>query len=87
MMNIIQAKIKVRAAQDKDTNNLVDLRSMLLDGKHNTSYTSRNIHESNIWKKSYIKWINEQHGSNGNIKIFVAECEGMLAGCATGIID
>ena len=87
MMNIIQAKIKVRAAQDKDTNNLVDLRSMLLDGKHNKSYTSRNVHESNIWKKSYIKWINEQHGSNGNIKIFVAECEGMLAGCATGIID
>lgn len=86
-MEKIQSQIKIRVAKAKDTNSLVALRAILLDGDHSTSYTSRNPQESNIWKNEYIKWLHELHGRNKNIRIIVAECEGQLKGCATGIID
>ncbi|MCG8710454.1 GNAT family N-acetyltransferase [Brenneria goodwinii] len=87
MMIKFDNQINIRVARIEDIQSLIKLRAILLDGNHSTIYTSRNAQESNLWKTAYNNWINDLHGSNENIRIVVAECEGQLAGCATGIVD
>ncbi|EGO1729569.1 GNAT family N-acetyltransferase [Salmonella enterica] len=82
-------KLKIRPALESDIDTLIKLRAILLDSNSNTTYVSKSEKEKMEWKKSYKNWlINFYHKKlNVNANILVADIEGSVIGCATGIVD
>ncbi|EOZ4488538.1 GNAT family N-acetyltransferase [Salmonella enterica subsp. diarizonae] len=82
-------KLKIRPALESDIDTLIKLRAILLDSNSNTTYVSKSEKEKMEWKKSYKNWlINFYHEKlNVNANILVADIEGSVIGCATGIVD
>ncbi|ECL8736009.1 GNAT family N-acetyltransferase [Salmonella enterica subsp. enterica serovar Poona] len=82
-------KVKIRTARESDIDILIKLRAILLDGDSNATYVSKSEKEKIRWKKSYENWLTTffQGKSNITANIFVADIEGNVVGCATGIVD
>ncbi|MEH7464795.1 GNAT family N-acetyltransferase [Bacillus thuringiensis] len=79
--------LKVRQATIEDTEELVELRKVLLSGG-DTHYASKNEEEDLAWQKAYREWIKENI-SNENVVILVGEYgeEKSICSCVIGIID
>ncbi|HBC0022776.1 TPA: GNAT family N-acetyltransferase [Enterobacter hormaechei subsp. steigerwaltii] len=77
----------VSPATEKDIEDLVALRSYILDGGSNGSYVSHNVEDSIQWRIAYRKWLNQVLETDDNIRVLIAKNDGVAVGCATGIID
>ncbi|MDX7991054.1 GNAT family N-acetyltransferase [Xenorhabdus littoralis] len=79
---------RIRKAELKDIEQLILLRSLLLDGTHH-SYSSSTLEEQNIWRENYRNWLIENLNKKEWLSILVTENHNdeKLFGCVTGIID
>ncbi|WP_316426031.1 GNAT family N-acetyltransferase [Klebsiella oxytoca] len=80
-------QLKIRSAVQSDIDILISLRAYLLDGTEGVGYSSRNAEESHRWKAAYRLWLSQVLETDDRTQIIVAENDGEVVGCATGIID
>ncbi|MDE9493468.1 GNAT family N-acetyltransferase [Xenorhabdus bovienii] len=78
----------IRKAELNDIEELILLRSRLLDDTH-YCYSSHTLEEQKVWKKNYRSWLIDNLNRKEWINILVAENHNdkKLYGCVTGIID
>lgn len=80
-------QLKIRSAARSDIDVLISLRAHLLDGAEGPGYASRNADESHRWKAAYRVWLSQVLEADDRTQIIVADNDGEVVGCATGIID
>lgn len=81
------ASWKIRPATPSDIEVLVALRAHLLDGASTESYASRTSEERFRWKAAYRDWLAPVLAVGERARIIVADRDGEVVACATGLID
>ncbi|RMR22675.1 hypothetical protein ALP90_02221 [Pseudomonas amygdali pv. ulmi] len=81
------ASWKIRPATPSDIEVLVALRAHLLDGASTASYASRTSEERLRWKAAYRDWLKPVLAGGEHTRIAVADRDGEVVACATGLID
>ncbi|MEF2482859.1 GNAT family N-acetyltransferase [Vibrio mimicus] len=77
----------VSPATEEDIEELVVLRAYILDSGSNGSYVSQDPEDSKQWRIAYKRWLCQILETDDNIRVLIAKIDGMIVGCATGIID
>ncbi|WP_047685902.1 MULTISPECIES: GNAT family N-acetyltransferase [Xenorhabdus] len=83
----MKEKLSIRKATIEDTEDLVELRKVLLSNG-NLHYSAKNKEDDLAWQKAYRSWI-EKNISNKNVLLLVGTYgkDKNICSCVIGIID
>ncbi|MBX9447414.1 GNAT family N-acetyltransferase [Dickeya chrysanthemi] len=77
----------IQQAERHQIDDLIRLRSCLLEQTSSASYVCRTQEERHIWREQYRQWLYDVLEYDTGIRIFVALIGQKVIGCSTGIID
>ncbi|EFR8872217.1 GNAT family N-acetyltransferase [Salmonella enterica] len=77
----------VRAADKKHIDDLIRLRACLLEQASSAGYACRTEKERTLWRGQYRPWLEKRLEQNNETCFLIAQTDGQVIGCATGIID